>query len=199
MVRDEYAQAFGQQMLDSLAGNPTTVFVESGEKGKGSGRWSYSRTPSLNADWFQRFDGDRKKVRKAIVRLSKGKAPNLKQKEGRWLMTALERARKDGWAATIHDKPWVGEIPPEHEWKALVSKRLDLSSAERGRLCTNTKGLCRAQFSPRKAHRVYLALPESEYSQLKAKAAAVHATPNRYLAHVLASWHEIDAQASREF
>lgn len=209
-VGDDYAKAFAGQMLESLGGNPVTVFVETKGKHKGStGRYGFSRTSTLNADWFREIGGSGEdhsvKIKKTLVAIADGK-PLVVDKKGvpKWietrdLLAELTRARQYGFSATVHGKPWIGEIPPEDEWKVAVSKRLDLSTTERGRLCENVKGVCRAAFKPKKPHRVYLALPEAEYRKLKADAAKVHASPNRYLGHVLAQWHEIDAQASREF
>lgn len=196
---DAYAEAFASQLLDSLGGNPVTVMADLKGKGRGSSRWSYSRTPSLNADWFQDFDGDRKKIRKALARLKEGKAVNEKWKESRWLLKALEEARAHGWSATIKGKPWIGEIPPEDEWRTVHVQALDLSPSMRGKFCADPKKLCRATFTPKKSHRVYLALPETEYRTIKATAKGLHATPNRYLNHVIQAFHEIEAQASREF
>lgn len=206
-VGDDYAKAFATQMLESLAGNPVTVFVETPGQHKGStGRYAYSQTPSLNADWFREIDGDdAKKIKKTLAAIAGG-TPLVVQKNGtpswietRSILKELAKAREHGFSATVHGRPWIGEIPPEHEWKALMSKRLDIPVVARGRLCTDTKGLCRATFTPKKPHRVYLALPEEEYRKLRAKAREVHASPNRYLAHVIAAFHEIDEQASREF
>lgn len=209
-IDDEYAKAFAEQLLESLAGNPVTVFAETPGQHKGStGRYGYSQTPTLNADWFRDIGGSGKlhtpKIRKTLAALAgKGAWPVDRKGDPKWIETRdilkeLDRAREKGFSATVHGRPWIGEIPPEHEWKALVSKRLDVTEKERGRLCVNTKGLCHATFKPKKPHRVYLALPEVEYKRLRASARAVHATPNRYLQHVLVEWHEIDAQANREF
>ena len=209
-VSDDYAQAFAGQLLESLQGNPVTVMTDSGPGShKGSGRYAYSVAPTLNADWFGEIGGKGEKVRKTLKALSTGKMENLprtkktgewKWKETRAIVEALEKAREKGWSATIRGgEPWIGEIPPEHEYKALLSKRLDIPTKERGRLCTDTKGLCRARFAPKKPHRVYLALPEAAYREIQAEASAVHASPNRYLQHVLQQWHEIDAAANREF
>lgn len=207
---DEYAKAFAEQLIESLAGNPVTVFAETPGQHKGStGRYGYSKTSTLNADWFREIGGGgadhTKKIRKTLKAIAEGKDFPVDKKgvpkwiETRDILAELAKARERGFSATVHGRPWIGEIPPEHEWKALVSKRLDISERERGRLCIAKNGLCRAEFAPKKPHRVYLALPESEYRKLHASAKAVHATPNRYLQHVITQWHEIEAQASREF
>ncbi len=181
---DLFARLFASQLLESLGGGPATVFVDTGEAGKGSNRWSYTAAPSQNADWFQELTEkcDRKTTGnvencgydgKSIVRnlglMKEGKPVKTSQREGRWLVAALDKARVEGWEASLNGKPWVGQVPPEKVWRKAAA-----------------------------VHRVCLVMPETEYEAFKADASAVHQDPKKYLRHVVERWQEIEAQAKRE-
>lgn len=153
-----FEAALAKQMLDSLMGNPHTVFYKESR----SGDYVYQRVRSQNADWWQEFDGDRKKLRAAIERQAACEPLNPRRKEDRWLAEETERARREGWFATFHGKPSPIGIEPVGPAPKLE----------------------RARFG-KPPIRVYLALPELEVERMKMRAAALHQTPNLWLNHVV--------------
>lgn len=155
-----FAAALAEQMWQSLLGNPHTVFVADGSnENTGARGYRYLRVRSQNADWFQEFDGDRKKLRRAIDAQRRGEALNLRQKEARWLAEQTARARTVGWSATFDGKAGPFGIEPEPPLK-------------------------RAVFDA-KPVRVYLALPEQVYGRMKLHVTAVHMSPNLWLNRVV--------------
>lgn len=155
-----FPAALAEQMWQSLLGNPHTVFVEDGSnENTGARGYRYTRVRSQNADWFQEFDGDKKKLRQAIDRQRRGLPLNRRQKEHRWLAEQTDRARKVGWFSTFGGKDGPMGIEPEPP-------------------------LSRATFDA-KPIRVYLALPELVVSRMKMRAAALHWTPNLWLNRII--------------
>lgn len=168
-------------MNESLMGDPHTVFVETPGAHKGStGRYSYLKARSQNADWWQDAILDKKKggvgldsgnLTEAMRRVLICEPLNLKQREARWLVAFVKDARKRGWCASFDGKTSPLCVAPEPPMK-------------------------RAKLG-RGARRVWMALPEPEYVRLLLDSRAIHESPNLFITGVLRDrWVEADERAA---
>lgn len=168
-----FGSNLAKQMLESLLGNPHTVFYDPNPNQPGDYR--YMRVRSQNADWWQELGEQglsQKKLRRALMSLSECGPLNLKRQEDRWLAEAVEKARRRGWYATFDGHPSPIGIEPEPPVK-------------------------RRHFRPGTPHRIYLALPEDDYHRVLARAAALHQSPNLFLGHVIHDRLETDEWAEQ--
>lgn len=159
-------------MHESLMGDPHTIFIPS----KHSSDFKFIRAPSQNADWWQDAILPRKKggiglgsdeLREAMNRVATCQPLNMKQREARWLVEFVKDARRRGWCASFNGKDSPLCVDPDPPMK-------------------------RAKLGPG-AHRVFLALPESDYARLLMDSRAIHESPNLFLSGILRDrWVEQD-------
>ena len=158
-----FPQTLVRVMNESLLGDPHTVFVEDKTAGAKSGArgFRYFRARSSNADWWQSLPTsfDREELRRAMGRVETCEPLSQKRREHRWLVEFIRDARKRGWCAAFNGKDSPLCVSPEPPMK-------------RAKLGKDFR-------------RVWLALPELDYTRLLLDARALHESPNLFVSGVL--------------
>ena len=167
-------------MQDSLMGNPMTIFVPDGSnENTGARGFRYFKAASMNADWWQdatlaKKEGgvglDGPELQWAMQRVQTCQPLIESRREHRWLRAFIKDARKRGWCAAFDGKDSPLCVSPEPPMK-------------------------RAKLGPG-FRRVWIALPERDYTRLLLDARAMHESPNLFVSGILKErWYSEDERA----